>query len=1297
MAKKSQIKNVIIKTKTEGSQKAIDELNSIDGSLGRINESTKDLIGSSRSMAKAFGMVSTATRSLDKSAKSIAEVGKSLNTAFNGGARHTKNIDSYATNVEFLQSVLKDFNATAVKSGSVMTGLNKSFANSPMMGISGDLNTIIGQLQEMVESLDDLNIGTRISNKRLKQARDYIADVGQASDLSAEQLEELARAQRIVGSAAKRTEPEVDRFNNGLRRMNTQGSSTTRGFSDMVFGMNPLVSAYAAVAVNVYALSEAFRLLEEAAAFDRLQTQLASFSAGVSGINVRRLAADLQEASGQALTFKESIDLSAQGTAFNFTADQMVRLTTLTRKASIALGRNFADSMERVTKGIAKQEIEVLDEIGVVTRLETAFNNYGKTVGKSAKELSEYERQLALTAEVERQLTEKYNGIDSKATQWEKLSAAIRTSTTEGTIHIAKFLEPAAGYLEKMVSGYQAASRARQKDLQDMKDQAKTFEIASQKGNIGVAVNSFAQLEQQQKALQVEQRKVLEENKALRKQFEENYSFLGRAASKFNKEFLSIGALGTTGFGKALIPDNALVMIEDTHERYQNIKSSQEEISRQMQTQYDTLVKMEPALAFYDSLGGVAGELLGLNKSLKESEDVFTVINTESTKTGSSIEKAVSKLDLMENSLANLRGLSKPIDLVAEAFERIKNTIGATDFESPKQLKEALLGYEELAKSTPTDLAISKVSLGGQDNSNLKSLIKERESILNLQKASKNIGTAVSNTTREEWAANLRVLDAKIAKEKLDIRTKELIQSNTLEYEKQQAILNAQGRESSVIVDNKIKQLQAERAILSRAGAGTDSIDNEILSLKIKRDVAAVTEKINEQSRSIAHESSLTSNALSQAGANQVQLSEAREAELELLIETRKSQNFVTTELERQLSLVKQKTKFAKEDLALQAKLASLEIAGALVEEQAANGPQNARAAVETEQTLLDLKRAKVLTMKDEIAQAQALAMLDIEQRQLDNTKNAAPARDAASAFGQLQGLDGLSDLQQGGLQIGESLSTAFADAAEAGKEGFTGMVSYLSENSEAFTEMSMGLANAAGSMFQSITKNKIDGIDREIEAEKRRDGKSAESLAKIKKLEAKKIKEQAKASKAQVIMSTSVAIMRAFQDMGIFGAAPAAIMAGFGAMQISQINAAANGQLAALNSGGSGGMTITGGERDNKVDVSSRAQSGESAFYSGMSNNLPGRSGGGRQEAGDAVVLGEVGPEIFIPDVPGTVVPSGRATNTDTSGMSMSIQINAIDSASLIERIDEISETIYENVEKELRARNNSSLDNIG
>ncbi|MCU9930957.1 hypothetical protein OFL77_26865, partial [Escherichia coli] len=84
----------------------------------------------------------------------------------------------------------------------------------------------------------------------------------------------------------------------------------------------------------------------------------------------------------------------------------------------------------------------------------------------------------------------------------------------------------------------------------------------------------------------------------------------------------------------------------------------------------------------------------------------------------------------------------------------------------------------------------------------------------------------------------------------------------------------------------------------------------------------------------------------------------------------------------------------------------------------------------------------------------------------------------------------------------------------------------------DAMSNMLSSSLSLANSIFQEISAGKIASIDAEIAAEQKRDGKSAESLAKIKRLNAQKIKEESKAKKASIGMSTATATMQAMAQI---------------------------------------------------------------------------------------------------------------------------------------------------------------------
>lgn len=219
----------------------------------------------------------------------------------------------------------------------------------------------------------------------------------------------------------------------------------------------------------------------------------------------------------------------------------------------------------------------------------------------------------------------------------------------------------------------------------------------------------------------------------------------------------------------------------------------------------------------------------------------------------------------------------------------------------------------------------------------------------------------------------------------------------------------------------------------------------------------------------------------------------------------------------------------------------------------------------------------------------------------------------------------------------------------------------------EVFNMVGAGIGAMAATMA-AATKQRVAGIDKEIKAEQKRDGKSKESVAKIKALEKKKEAVERKAFErdkkmkmAQVVMSTAAGIMQTVGQMGWLGIALAGMIAAMGAMQLSVISGM-------TYQGGSSSTpdapsTASVGKRKSSIDLAkSQSAAGELSYMRGASGiggpeNFQGAFYGKEHRAeGGSVgyVVGEQGPELFMPEQPGTIIPNddigGMATNTNVT-----------------------------------------------
>ena len=59
----------------------------------------------------------------------------------------------------------------------------------------------------------------------------------------------------------------------------------------------------------------------------------------------------------------------------------LFNLTVVAKGASVALGRDLNDAFDRLVRGAAKLEPEILDELGIMVRLDDAVRDYATELG----------------------------------------------------------------------------------------------------------------------------------------------------------------------------------------------------------------------------------------------------------------------------------------------------------------------------------------------------------------------------------------------------------------------------------------------------------------------------------------------------------------------------------------------------------------------------------------------------------------------------------------------------------------------------------------------------------------------------------------------------------------------------------------------------------------------------------------------------------------------------------------------------------------------------------------------------
>jgi hypothetical protein len=270
-----------------------------------------------------------------------------------------------------------------------------------------------------------------------------------------------------------------------------------------------------------------------------------------------------------------------------------------------------------------------------------------------------------------------------------------------------------------------------------------------------------------------------------------------------------------------------------------------------------------------------------------------------------------------------------------------------------------------------------------------------------------------------------------------------------------------------------------------------------------------------------------------------------------------------------------------------------------------------------------------------------------------------------------------LADFSAGLLATTRQLGESFKFIEEKMKDSISTdysevVAAQVATIGEAISASLSGLSSA----FSAFMQNNITEVENLIKAEQNRDGKSQESLQKLKQLEAQKEKLKKKEFEtnkkimlAQAVISTAAGVAGALALTAVLGPVGAGILAGvIGAMGAAQVALISKmkytGGSAADSAAPMTALSI--GSRSSNVDVAQNATGGELNYLRGgntSGTNLGGAGGAmgrkGYANGGEGIVVGERGPEVITPASPVDITPNfalgGGTTNVNFS-------INAVD-----------------------------------
>lgn len=254
---------------------------------------------------------------------------------------------------------------------------------------------------------------------------------------------------RTMAAAQTRAASSAELVEYNRQRAVSQGTgASARDFAKQSEGLGGLVRLYATFAANVFAVAAAFNALSRAMDTTNMIKGLDQLGAQ-SGMALGGLSKRFVDVTDGAISLRESVEAVAKASAAGLSSKQILQIGDNAKKASQALGVDMSDAVSRLTRGITKLEPELLDELGIYTKLEESVNKYALSVGKSASSLTDYERRQAFANAVLDEANRKFGAIELDTNPYNKLLATFRDVAQTGLELVNKVLAPVVNLLSQ--------------------------------------------------------------------------------------------------------------------------------------------------------------------------------------------------------------------------------------------------------------------------------------------------------------------------------------------------------------------------------------------------------------------------------------------------------------------------------------------------------------------------------------------------------------------------------------------------------------------------------------------------------------------------------------------------------------------------------------------------------------------------------------------------------------------------------------------------------------------------------
>lgn len=366
-----------------------------------------------------------------------------------------------------------------------------------------------------------------------------------------EDVEILVRA--ITESAIKelqKAEKGVENLDNATKKSDDNQNKFTATIKDAKFEF----LAYTQIIKQVAEVAkQAFDMAEEGAQIQRMEEASHNLARSM-GADMDLIITKLKEASKGTVEEMSLMQSASKALSLGVTtdADKLAQLYEVAAVRAKAMGTTTTQAFDDIVIAIGRESKQIFDNLGIVYKANEVLDDYAKTIGKTASELSTAERKEALTSMAIEKTTDliaaQGDSLMDNADQWAKWKANTKDTMNDVKKVFSDALTPIIRY-SNLVSDMRKAMEAgiiTQKEFRGIVNQTRYTEesLIESENKLQNAIDEHAVAVKNNIGQYIEYSSVQNDAEwSARAQTQANYEI----ALSFDAVSASIGSSGLTG------------------------------------------------------------------------------------------------------------------------------------------------------------------------------------------------------------------------------------------------------------------------------------------------------------------------------------------------------------------------------------------------------------------------------------------------------------------------------------------------------------------------------------------------------------------------------------------------------------------------------------------------------------------------------------------------------------------------------------------------------------------------------